>query len=102
MLDSDHALSTTYTDAPNGHVALTAGLGLPRHGHLTLALGFGTTQTTAIHTANRAANARFNRARNTYERQWRRYDENLNRPSRQLSASRAGAVLPLGQRRQGE
>ena len=32
MLDSDHALSTSYTDAPNGHVALTAGLGLPRHG----------------------------------------------------------------------
>ena len=26
MLDADHALSTTYTDAPNGHVALTAGL----------------------------------------------------------------------------
>ena len=63
MLDSDHALSTTYTDAPNGHVALTAGLALPRRGHLTLALGFGTTQTAAIRAANRAADARFSRAR---------------------------------------
>ncbi len=85
MLDSDHALSTTYTDAPNGHVALTAGLNLPRRGHLTLVLGFGTTQSTAIRTASRAANGRFSRARNTYERQWRRYDESLTRPGRELS-----------------
>ena len=87
MLDADHALSTTYTDAPNGHVALTAGLSIPRHGHVSLALGFGTTQATAIRTANRASNTRFSRARNTYERQWWRYDVALNRPSRQLSAA---------------
>jgi glucoamylase len=85
MLDAGHALSNTYTDAPAGHVVLTAGLNLPRRGHLTLALGFGTTQSTAIRTANSAAATRFSRARNTYERQWRRYDETLTRPSRQLS-----------------
>ncbi|MGZ4239532.1 MAG: glucodextranase DOMON-like domain-containing protein [Solirubrobacteraceae bacterium] len=87
MLDADHALSTTYTDAPNGHVALTAGLALPRRGPVILALGFGTTQAAAIRTANWAANTRFNRARASYERQWWRYDESLNRPSRQLSAA---------------
>ena len=87
MLDSDHALSTTYTDAPNGHVALTAGLNLPRRGPLTLALGFGTTQTTAIRAADRAAAGRFSRARGRYERQWWRYDASLHRPSRQLSSA---------------
>ena len=43
MLDSSHQL-TTYDSAPNGHVALTAGVRLPGDGTTTLALGFGTTR----------------------------------------------------------
>ena len=50
MLDSSHQL-TTYDSAPNGHVALTAGVRLPRNGTTTLALGFGTTQSAALATA---------------------------------------------------
>jgi glucoamylase len=81
MLDSDHALSSTYTDAPNGHVALTAALNLSRHRPLTLALGFGTTQDAAIRTADRASGQSFYRAFARSEQQWRRYDARLNRPS---------------------
>ncbi len=82
MLDSDHALSTTYTDAPNGHVALTAALNVPRHQRpLTLALGFGTSQRAAIRTADRGSHRSFYRALARYEATWRRYDARLNRPS---------------------
>lgn len=80
MLDSDHALSSTYTDAPNGHVALTAGLDFPRHRGLTLALGFGTTQDAAITTATRSTEQSFNAARARYEWGWWWYDAGLNRP----------------------
>ena len=81
MLDSGHALTSSYTDAPDGHVALTAGLNLPRNGRLNLALGFGTGQARAIATASAAASARFNPVQAAYERQWRRYDARLRRPA---------------------
>ena len=81
MLDSGHALTSSYTDAPNGHVALTAGLNLPRNGRLDLALGFGTGQARAIATAGASAADRFNRVQAAYERQWRRYDARLRRPA---------------------
>jgi glucoamylase len=86
MLDSTHAL-TTFTSAPNGHVALTAALRL-RHDHsVTLALGFGTTETTAGDVAGAAAGQSFFGAWLRYERQWRRYDQRLRPPSRRLGGA---------------
>ncbi|MFL5830058.1 MAG: glucodextranase DOMON-like domain-containing protein [Solirubrobacteraceae bacterium] len=81
MLDSDRTLSTTYTSAPNGHVALTAQLRLPRNKKADLALGFGTDQTQAIHTAGAGVRHSFGRAFARYERQWWRYDRALRRPT---------------------
>ncbi len=86
MLDSDHRL-TTYGSAPDGHVALTAGLRL-RHGRsVNLALGFGTTENNALGTAGAAVAQRFARKRAAYERQWRRYDAGLRRPAASLGAA---------------
>ncbi len=80
-LENDHALSTSYTDAPDGHVAVTAGLNLAPHRPLTLALGFGTTQSGAIRTAGQASAQSFAGALVRYELQWRRYDALLRRPA---------------------
>jgi glucoamylase len=84
MLDSSHALTTSFASAPNGHVALTAQLRLRRNRSATLALGFGTTQAAAIATAGASVNQRFGRAWAAYEAQWLRYDSRLRRPARWL------------------
>ena len=84
MLDSAHALSTSYDSAPNGHVTLTAQLRLRHDRSTDLALGFGTTQAAAIATAAASADQRFGRAWGAYEAQWQRYDAGLNRPARWL------------------
>ena len=86
MLDSSHQL-TTYDSAPNGHVALTAGVRLPRNGTTTLALGFGTTQRAALATAGASVRQSFTSTLDRYESGWQRYDAGLRRPSPQLGRS---------------
>ncbi len=87
MLDSSHALTTSYDSAPDGHVTLTAQLKL-HHGRATnLALGFGTTQSAALSTAAASVNQQFDRAWRDYEAQWERYDSGLRRPSSRLGRS---------------
>jgi glucoamylase len=86
MLDSAHQL-TTYDSAPDGHVALTAGLRLSRHGTTELALGFGQTQATALTVAGASVAKPFGWTWARYESQWQSYDAGLNRPSRQLGES---------------
>ncbi len=83
MLDSDHSL-TSYDSAPDGHVALTAGLALQHNRRVTLALGFGSTEASALQTAGTAAGQPFHAARQRYEQQWHRYDAGLHRPSRRI------------------
>jgi len=80
MLDSNHAL-TTYTSAPDGHVALTARLNLDPAGGAELALGFGTTEAQALTVASTSAAQRFSQVRAQYEHQWQRYDAGLRKPS---------------------
>ena len=86
MLDSAHQL-TTYGSAPDGHVALTAELRLPRDGTTELALGFGQTQAAALSVAGASVDQRFGWTWARYEWQWLRYDAGLDRPSRRLGAS---------------
>jgi glucoamylase len=86
MLDSTHQL-TTYTSAPDGHVALTAAVRLPRNGTTNLALGFGTSEHQALSTAGASVNQRFDSVWGQYESQWHRYDAGLRRPSPQLGRS---------------
>ncbi len=83
MLDSDYAL-TPYTLAPDGHVALTAGVPLPRDRTVNLALGFGTTESAALSVAGAAVSQRFSNVLERYEWQWLRYDAGLRRPARWL------------------
>ncbi|HEX4010641.1 MAG TPA: glycoside hydrolase family 15 protein, partial [Solirubrobacteraceae bacterium] len=86
MLDAAHRL-TTYTSAPDGHVTLTAGLRLHRDQTTNLALGFGTTQSQALATADASVHQVFNGAWARYEAGWYRYDAGLRRPSSRLGPS---------------
>jgi glucoamylase len=83
LLDAGHAL-TQYDSAPNGHVALTAGVRLDHDRSAELALGFATTKQQALRVSSDAADRSFARALSRYERQWRRYDSGLRRPSARL------------------
>ena len=85
-LDSTHNLGP-YTNAPDGHVTLTAAVRLPRDRTVNLALGFGTDENTALTVAQQAASQSFNSAWADYERQWLRYDSGLRRPSFRLGAA---------------
>ena len=84
-LDSTHALSPTYTDATDGNVEQTVELNLGRFGTTTLALGFGTTQAAAVHTAAVSSTQNYPSALATYESQWRQYDNGLRTPAMHLA-----------------
>ncbi len=86
-LDSNQPLNTTYTNAPDGHVTLTAAVPLPPHGTVNLALGFGKTQGAAVNAAQASASQSFDRAWSDYEQQWIHYDSGLRRPSFRLGAA---------------
>ncbi len=85
MLDSSYQL-TPYGSAPDGHVTLTAELAGDggRQQSANLALGFGTTQSQALSVAHASVRQPFRRVQAVYQRQWRRYDAGLRRPSPQL------------------
>ena len=82
-LDSSHSLGP-YNRAPDGHVALTAAVPLPRDRTVNLALGFGETQQAATDAAGASASQNFDSAWADYERQWVRYDSGLRRPASRL------------------
>jgi glucoamylase len=88
MLDSAYAL-TPYDSAADGHVTLTAELP-SQVGALqgtNLALGFGSTEGSAISVAGASAQQSFPNSYDRYERQWARYDAGLRRPSYRLGAA---------------
>ncbi|SHG56988.1 glucoamylase [Jatrophihabitans endophyticus] len=83
QLDADHAL-TPYSAAPDGHVVATAEV-TPRHGDITMALGFGRTAADATRTAARTAHRDPRAVAVDYLRGWARYDAGLRRPARGTS-----------------
>jgi glucoamylase len=83
MLDSAHTL-TPYTNAPDGHVTLTAEIPAASNRSFTLALGFGTTQGQAMSVAAASVKQNFDRVWANYEAGWHRYDAGLRKPSRRL------------------
>ncbi len=90
QLDSPaRALTTLTDDAPGGNVVQTARLDAGRDGRVTLALGFGATQSAAVRTAGRSAQADFDKTRRTYNRGWARYDRGLHSPPAPRTLSRA-------------
>src|SRR5499427_968568 len=83
QLDSAHALTPNAT-AMNGNVEQTAGVAPDKHGNLTLALGFGTTQASAVATAGATLNTPFDSIRGQYAAGWKNYDDGLREPSGNL------------------
>ena len=77
QLDTTHAMSPTYTDATSGNVEQTARLALGHDNSVTLALGFGTTRSGAVHTARSTASHPFAATLKSYLRDWRHYDGDL-------------------------
>ncbi|HEX3489796.1 MAG TPA: glycoside hydrolase family 15 protein, partial [Streptosporangiaceae bacterium] len=83
QLDTARAL-TSYTSAPDGHIAATEELTPARDGTITLALGFGRTQGQAVGTAAASLTSPFNSIKQDYLRGWRAYDAGLHRPPARL------------------
>ncbi len=81
-LDGSHALSPTYTSAPNGHIVATEQV-VPHPGThaFTLALGFGRTQDTAVSTAQASVHKAFSATEQAYGKTWKTYDASLRQPT---------------------
>jgi glucoamylase len=83
MLDASHAL-TSYSTAPDGHIVATEAVTPDRDGQLTLALGFGRTQSQAISTSNSSLSQPFGQVENRYQAGWAAYDAGLRSPPAHL------------------
>jgi glucoamylase len=80
QLDASHQLGPITTSATGGNVEQTAGIRLNSNRSTTLALGFGTTQASAVSTAKATASTSLRALQSSYVRGWAKYDDGLNRP----------------------
>jgi glucoamylase len=96
QLDLDRAL-TPYDSAPDGHITATEDVTPAAGRPVTLALGFGRDQASAVTTARRSLRQPFATAELSYLHGWIGYDAGLRPPFGQLSAAAArqhhGAIL---------
>jgi glucoamylase len=83
QLDTAHALTGNTTDALAGNVVQTAGL--TSGSQFTLALGFGSTQASAVSTAEASLHSSYGQALATYLAGWLAYDAHLNLPPLTIS-----------------
>jgi glucan 1,4-alpha-glucosidase len=83
QLDGAHTLTPTDT-AMSGNVEQTAAVAPDKHGEFTLALGFGTTQASAVTTAGETLRTPVSALEGQYAAGWRQYDAGLRRPSSHL------------------
>jgi glucan 1,4-alpha-glucosidase len=80
QLDANHALGPITTTATNGNVEQTAGVQMDATGAATLALGFGSTQASAVKTANATATTSVPGLTEKYVHEWLKYDAGLKPP----------------------
>jgi glucoamylase len=85
QLDASHQLGPITTSATNGNVEQTAGIRLDSSRTTTLALGFGTTQASAVGTAGTSVASSLTRMTTTYLAGWAKYDNGLKRPTLSVS-----------------
>ncbi len=95
QLDAAHALTQVYSDAVNGNVVQTGrigpGLGGDNHqgqgneGQITLALGFGPDQASAVAGAEASLKSNLQSLERAYREGWRTYDARLTRPPAHLA-----------------
>ena len=83
QLDGSHTLADNGA-ASHGNVEQTALVSPDKHGDVTLALGFGTTQVAAVDTAGATVHTSLGQLTGVYAGGWRDYDEGLRRPSGNL------------------
>jgi glucoamylase len=110
QLDASHRLTTTFDSALQGNVVqvgrldlgrgndeavTTAGGDQNRGSTLTLALGFGRTQSEAVSAAGASRHADFDVIRSNYEEGWAEYDSELKRPPDSLPGIPAQRVAQL-------
>ncbi len=91
QLDASHSLTGSTTEAVHGNVVQTAGLN--PGAFMTLALGFGSTQASAVSTAEASLHSGFLPALLAYQAGWAGYDAHLNRPPFSISGLTKAQVL---------
>jgi glucan 1,4-alpha-glucosidase len=96
-LDSSHALTQLYSDALNGNIVQTAQIALPGrgNGNVTMALGFGADQASAVAGAEGSLTSDWGTMRDAYRGGWAGYDATLTPPSQQLTGLASAQVRQL-------
>ncbi len=82
QLDRDRALNVVHDSATGGNLVQTAQVDLARGPEVTLALGFGATQTEAVGAAGASLASRLDRLLDRYTAGWAVYDSGLRSPGR--------------------
>jgi glucan 1,4-alpha-glucosidase len=85
QLDASHSLTNAFTSATNGNLVQTAQLKPNEDGDTTIALGFGTTQNSALAAAEGSLHSNFNQLRRSFEKGWEAYDDSLIAPPRRMA-----------------
>ena len=94
QLDTARTL-TPYDSAPDGHIVATQELDPSQNGTITLALGFGRTQASAVDTAQGSLSTPFTVQESRYIGGWAAYDASLNRPPAQYPGEPGSATAGL-------
>jgi glucoamylase len=92
-VDTTHALGTTYASAPNGHIVATEDVTPKAGGEVTLALGFGRTESAAVSTAGASLAKPFVLTQAQYQLGWQGYDLHLKSPGAQSAQNRSAYYL---------
>jgi glucan 1,4-alpha-glucosidase len=97
QLDDSHALTQLYSNAVSGNIVQTGRIALadPGDGNVTLALGFGETQSSAVASAEGSLHSDLDALRGEYRDSWITYDTRLIRPPQQLLGLTAVRVHQL-------
>jgi len=82
QLDRDRALNVVHDSATGGNLVQTVQVDLARGPEVTLALGFGATQTEAVGAAGASLASRLDRLLDRYTAGWAVYDSGLRSPGR--------------------
>ncbi len=97
QLESTHTL-TSYDSAPDGHITATEDVTPGRGGEVTLALGFGRTQASAVATAGASLAAPFGQVERSYQSGWAGYDRGLRSPPSRFPGLSGGQAADLQRR----
>ncbi len=97
QLDSSHALTQAYSDASAGNVVQTARIAVAGRGegNVTIALGFGADQASAVGSAEGSLHSDLGAIRDAYRGGWTNYDATLAPPPHHLTGLAPAEVHQL-------